>query len=309
MPASRAGHTALCRAVSSFASTNAKDIQDEFTRQATTFEIGWDARCLKKTGEIMDFVWEQIAPYVQQDARALDVACGTGIFARYLASSGKCKSVTGIDITTGMLDKALDAAREEGRTIHFVHGDCADMGIFEDNSFDAVVTRLSVHHFADPRIQLAEMARVCKPGGAVAICDIISVDDPEEAAEHNRLEILRDPSHTRMLPAAELVALVADSGLSVQSSASAAALDVPIGASFLRLPYFDNYMRMHEWLDSTRTPPAARATVERSLQIELNKGTKTGMLPFLLPPGPAEEQGEVCFTHRYVVCVGVKEER
>jgi len=298
----------LCsRTTASFAASNAKDIQDEFNRQAHTFEIGWSARSVKKTGEIMDFIWHEMQSHVPQEAHALDVACGTGIFARHLAATGRCKSVTGIDITHGMLSKALGAAKAEGRAIQFVHGDAADMAAFADDAFDLVATRLSVHHFADPQVQLAEMARVCKPGGAVVICDVITADDPIEAAEHNRLEVLRDPSHTRMLPAAELVALVAGSGLAVQSTSSSLALQVRHGSTVVRLPYLDNGMRLHEWLESTRTAPSARAAIERSLQIELNKGAKTGMLPFVLRAGDeAYVQGEVCFTHRWTVCVGIK---
>jgi len=272
---------------------------------------------MKKTGEIMDFVWQEIQAHVPQDSHILDVACGTGIFARHLASTGRCKSVTGIDITPGMLSKALDAAKAEGKAIKFVQGDAADMRVFEDCAFDAVVTRLSIHHFAEPHVQLAEMVRVCKPGGVVVLCDIIAESDPVVAMEHNRLETLRDPSHTRMLPAAELATLVADSGLSVQSSSSAGVLQVPLlcphgGTINVKLPFLDNGMRLHEWLESTRTVPSARATIERSLQIELNNGTKTGMLPFVLRTGAgagAEEREEVCFSHRWAVCVGLKKKK
>ena len=57
------------------------------------------------------------------------------------------------------------------------------------------------------------MARVCAPGGTVMVVDTEASPDPVKAAEFNRMERLRDPSHTRALPLAEHRALFRGAGL------------------------------------------------------------------------------------------------
>src|SRR5260370_34117159 len=57
------------------------------------------------------------------------------------------------------------------------------------------------------------MGRVCAPGGRVVVVDTCASSDPAKAAEFNRLELLRDPSHVRALPLAELKGLFHAAGL------------------------------------------------------------------------------------------------
>src|SRR5205085_11609829 len=82
-----------------------------------------------------------------------------------------------------------------------------------DGPFTIVVTRFAVHHFPDPPAVFAEMVRVCAPGGRVVVVDTCASPDPAKAAEFNRLELLRDPSHARCLPLAELKGLFHEAGL------------------------------------------------------------------------------------------------
>jgi ubiquinone/menaquinone biosynthesis C-methylase UbiE len=56
---------------------------------------------------------------------------------------------------------------------------------FRDAAFSLVVTRYSFHHFLDPQAVLAEMVRVCAPGGRVAVIDVFT-STPEEAEAYNR---------------------------------------------------------------------------------------------------------------------------
>ena len=51
------------------------------------------------------------------------------------------------------------------------------------------------------------MKRVCAPGGRVLVADTDASSDPAKAAELNRMEKLRDPSHVRAMPRAELTDL------------------------------------------------------------------------------------------------------
>ena len=118
----------------------------------------------------------------------LDVAAGTGHVARRLAPS--VRAVVALDATRAMLEQG----RAQGvPNVIFVQGDAASMP-FLDGSFDMVVSRFAVHHFEDPAVQVAEMRRCLRPGGRLAIADLVA--DPAAAAEQNRLEALRDPSHT-----------------------------------------------------------------------------------------------------------------
>ena len=56
------------------------------------------------------------------------------------------------------------------------------------------------------------MVRVCAPGGRVVVVDMYASDDPAKAAEWNRAEKLRDPSHVRCLTLPELKALFGAAG-------------------------------------------------------------------------------------------------
>ena len=70
-----------------------------------------------------------------------------------------------------------------------------------------------MHHFSDPAAVLREMTRVCAPGGRLVVVDMYASQDPAKAAEFNRLERLRDPSHMRSLTLAELKGLFGAAGL------------------------------------------------------------------------------------------------
>ena len=79
------------------------------------------------------------------------------------------------------------------------------------------MTRLSVHHFDQPERVISEIFRVLRPGGSFVIADVISSEVPAEAELQNAIEILRDPSHVRMLPASELTSLVKGAGFAIES--------------------------------------------------------------------------------------------
>ena len=66
---------------------------------------------------------------------------------------------------------------------------------FADASFHIVTCRFAPHHFPDVARAVGEMARVCRPGGSVAICDHITPETLDTAAYINAFEMRRDPSH------------------------------------------------------------------------------------------------------------------
>ena len=96
---------------------------------------------------------------------ALDVGCGPGVLTEVLADRYGAGHVTAIDPTPGF----VEAARERLPGID-VHLGAAEDLPFEDDRFDASFAQLVVHFMRDPARGLAEMARVTRPGGAVAAC-------------------------------------------------------------------------------------------------------------------------------------------
>lgn len=138
--------------------------------------------------------------------RVLDVACGPGIVTSELAAAAH--EVVAFDLTPEMLVRAKARCANAGRAnVLFKEGSATDLP-FPNDAFDAVVTRLSFHHFLEPRRVLTEMLRVLKVAGTLAVADVVSAEDPGKAALQNAIEMLRDPSHVRMMPASELIGLI-----------------------------------------------------------------------------------------------------
>ncbi len=75
--------------------------------------------------------------------------------------------------------------------------------------FDIVTCRFAFHHFQEPEKALAEMVRVCRPGGRVVLCDGVASDDPAKAGAFNRMERHRDPSTVEFRPLAFHLSLFA----------------------------------------------------------------------------------------------------
>jgi SAM-dependent methyltransferase len=180
-------------------------IRDQFTRQATPFSTAApiaDAGALRMIVE---------AAGAGLDDTVLDVACGGGIVVCGFAPH--VRHATGIDMTPAMLERARSLAAEKGiANVTWQEGDVTRLP-YPDGAFTIVVTRFAVHHFPDPQTVFGEMVRVCAPGGRVVVVDTCASPDPAKAAEFNRLELLRDPSHVRALPLAELKGLFGAAGL------------------------------------------------------------------------------------------------
>ena len=102
----------------------------------------------------------------------LDVACGTGLLARAMASRvAPGGSVTGLDLNPGM----LAVARRLAPAIDWREGP-AEALPFDDNRFDAVVSQFGLMLFADPASAMREMQRVLKPGGHLAVAVFDALD-------------------------------------------------------------------------------------------------------------------------------------
>jgi SAM-dependent methyltransferase len=109
---------------------------------------------------------------IDPGATVLDVACGPGNFTRAFAeAAGAGGVVVGLDASRTMLAQAV---REAGRdTIAYVRGDAASLP-FRDASFDAVCCFAALYLIEDPFAAIAEMARVLRPGGRVALLSSVN---------------------------------------------------------------------------------------------------------------------------------------
>ena len=98
--------------------------------------------------------------------RVLDVATGSGNAAIAAARNG-CE-VTGTDYVPELLKRARARAAAEGLAVTFAEADAEDLP-YPDGEFDAVTSSLGVMFAPDQERAAAELARVCRPGGTIAM--------------------------------------------------------------------------------------------------------------------------------------------
>jgi ubiquinone/menaquinone biosynthesis C-methylase UbiE len=243
-----------------------KRVTDEFARQAQTFDL-----FAEKTDEQ---VATRFADALGEAGRGdlLDVACGPGVVTAAIAP--RAASVVAFDATEPMLDKARARCAKAGLVnVAFESGDAESLP-FADARFDGVVTRLAIHHFADPQRALGEMFRVLRPGGVAVIVDVVSSENAEESSLQNAIERLRDPSHVRMLPASELDAGVARAGFRDIAPAT-----------------WDKRREFEEWMDIVND--AARAEPIRTVVCMFAETGRTAGM------GLSMRDGRVEFFHRW----------
>ncbi len=184
-----------------------KNIRAEFTRQAEPMASAPAFHAESAIRRLVAAVGESPLD------RVLDVACGPGIVAEAIAPH--VREVVGIDVTPKMVRLAharFSKARSNNGQFQVAS---AENLPFPSASFDQIVTRLSFHHFADLSKVLAEVRRVLRPDGRFIIADVVSSAEPEEAALHNALERLRDPTHVRMRAPNELLEVIDRAGFAV----------------------------------------------------------------------------------------------
>lgn len=103
---------------------------------------------------------------IKKGDRVLDVACGTGNVSLPAARAGA--AVTGVDIAPNLLEQARKRASAENLKIRFDEGDAEDLP-YRDGEFDIVVTMFGAMFAPRPEKTAAELIRVCRPGGLIAM--------------------------------------------------------------------------------------------------------------------------------------------
>ncbi len=105
---------------------------------------------------------------VEAGASLLDVACGSGQLGLIAARRGM--RVTGIDIASNSILAARGRAASEGLDARFDEGDAEDLP-YTDASFDVVASIYGAMFAPRPELVAAEMLRVCRPGGTIAMAN------------------------------------------------------------------------------------------------------------------------------------------
>lgn len=108
---------------------------------------------------------DAVAAMLSPDDRVLECACGTGLLTEAMA--GMCKQLTATDFSEKMLLQAEKKCRAYGN-VSFEQGNILALD-YPDASFDAVVAANVIHLLDEPYRALAELHRVCKPGGRIII--------------------------------------------------------------------------------------------------------------------------------------------
>ena len=112
---------------------------------------------------------------IQPGERILEVGVGTGI---NLSLYPRHASVTGIDFSSSMLEKARErAAKPDAAPARLLQMDAADLR-FADNSFDVVYAPYLISVVPDPVRVAQEMSRVCRPGGRFLILNHLLSPNP-----------------------------------------------------------------------------------------------------------------------------------
>jgi ubiquinone/menaquinone biosynthesis C-methylase UbiE len=222
--------------------------------------------------------------------RAIDLACGPGTLALRFAQH--VRWIAGVDFTPAMLARARDSAEKDGiRDLFVVLGDARRLP-FADGSIDVAVTSYSLHHILDPERVVEEMARVLRHGGRAGVLDMIVPEDPEGGRLRNRIEIARDPSHTRAMPTSELEKMFAAAGLRVTASQEDS-----------KARSFDHWLSVAGWKPGDDAYEETRGLLEAAMR----ENKDSGFYPKLLPAEPPDGRGDIELKQTSVFVVGEKQ--
>jgi SAM-dependent methyltransferase len=216
-----------------------ESIVDQFTAQVERFVR---SPHVNEAEPVARFV-AAVAP--RETEEALDAACGPGLLAKAFAP--RLLTFTGVDLTPAMVERARRTAVEAGlANARFETGDALALP-FPEERFDVAISRLAIHHLPDAGGALREMARVIRPGGRIGLFDMTTSEDVAEAAYHNEVERLRDPSHASALTLSEMFRLIGRAGLDAD-----------------RLDTMDYELDVEDWMSrAEQSPEQARGAHER----------------------------------------------
>ena len=255
----------------------ARSAKEQFDKQATEYNAQWNTWSEETLNAML------AAAQPQPTDTVLDVATGTGFTA--LAFAPHVQSVTGLDVSPGMLAQAENYASEQGITNARFEEGAAESLPFGDAAFNLVTCRIAPHHFLDMQKFLSETARVIKPGGRFVLVDTTVPDDAPEASRwQNAVEVLRDPSHVQNYMPSEWRQMTEAAGLTVTECRT--------DGSGITIP-------LPDWLHKAGCTPEQSAAVREAFA----DAPKTAKQAFQII---TTADGETVFTWQRVVLHAVK---
>jgi ubiquinone/menaquinone biosynthesis C-methylase UbiE len=248
-------------------------IKKEFARQVDTL-----SRSPVFTDQhVIDRIIE--AAQISGDERVLDLGCGPGILTEAVAPFSQ--EVIAFDLTPEMVDQTRQRCEKRGfKNVTLMLGEAENLP-FDNSTFDIIVTRLTIHHFLDPSTAISNMVRVLKPKGKIVVADIVSSENSNESDLHNALEILRDPSHSKMLSIPEL-----------KKEISSASLMITMEDSWITQREFN------EWIKITNDP--SRKGPLYTIMYNLAKANASAGINLKL------DQDRILFDHKWLLLVAEK---
>ena len=120
---------------------------------------------------------------IEEGATALDLGCGAGTDLLIAAQmTGPTGRVIGVDMTTGMLDRARASADEMGMDNVELHESLIESLPLDDASVDVVISNGVIDLVPDKDAVLDEIDRVLRPGGRLQLADVIIHEEVSEDA-------------------------------------------------------------------------------------------------------------------------------
>jgi len=151
----------------------------------------------ERAPDLADRLRRLLGPFTGNEV-ALDAGCGTGSVAFALAPL--VADVVGVDTRADYVDAARASAPAN---VRLLEGDVMELP-FGYAEFDLTCCHRVLHHVRLPALAVSELARVTRPGGRLFIADQLGSVDPLVSLEMDRFERLRDPTHQRLLPDADI---------------------------------------------------------------------------------------------------------
>ena len=153
-----------------------RDILEQIYANVRAFDLPSAGAYDALVGTVLEGFYARVAnevAAVHPRGKILEVGSGPGRLAVQLAREAPGITITGMDISEAMVERASRRAAGAGLSerVQFEVGDVAALPL-SDGEFDGVVSTLSLHHWSDPASGLAEIHRVLKPGGEARIYDL-----------------------------------------------------------------------------------------------------------------------------------------